>query len=161
MHPGMLSAALQGNPPPQHPPTPPRTPQDMKLHGMPPKMPSLLSNAFIQQHMKPGMPPALPAHINKMGLQGKHIFLSPQITRNRRVSQQTFRKINLLRCINLSDLNSPSLPRWRNLTAPRKNSLSKFADNIIRIAGDSIAQFCTAASQWITQPFRIWSSAPL
>ena len=45
-----------------------------------PKMPSLLSNAFIQQQMKPGggLPPpgGLPGpHINKMGLQGESITL--------------------------------------------------------------------------------------
>ena len=86
MHPGMLSAALQGNLPPSHqPPTPPRTPQghqkqfedNRTSQGMVPKMPSLLAMAGLQQQMlsKPGMPP-LPAHMNKQSLQGKQIPLS-------------------------------------------------------------------------------------
>jgi hypothetical protein len=98
MHPGMLSAALQGNLPPSHqPPTPPRTPQghqnkyeeNRQQQGMSmmPKMPSLLAMAGLQQQMlsKPGMPP-LPAHMNKQGLQGKQIPLSslifPNLQRN-------------------------------------------------------------------------------
>ena len=95
MHPGMLSAALQGNLPPSHqPPTPPRTPQghqnkfEEKGTGQNiPKMPSLLAMAGLQQQMlsKPGMPP-LPAHMNKQALQGKRILLSslifPNLQRN-------------------------------------------------------------------------------
>jgi len=82
MHPGMLSAALQGNLPPSHqPPTPPRTPQGHQKQyeenrssqgiSMVPKMPSLLAMAGLQQQMlsKPGIPP-LPAHMNKQSLQG-------------------------------------------------------------------------------------------
>ena len=81
LHPGMLSAALQGTLPPSHqPPTPPRTPQVIRnqqddyhcgdtLQGhlskhqepasplsMLPKMPSLLSMAALQQQML-GKPP--------------------------------------------------------------------------------------------------------
>ena len=80
LHPGMLSAALQGTLPPSHqPPTPPRTPQvvrnqrddyhsgntqgHLSKHQEPasplsmlPKMPSLLSMAALQQQML-GKPP--------------------------------------------------------------------------------------------------------
>ena len=80
LHPGMLSAALQGTLPPSHqPPTPPRTPQVVRNHrnddhrgntqghlskhqepasplSMLPKMPSLLSMAALQQQML-GKPP--------------------------------------------------------------------------------------------------------
>ena len=101
-HPGMLSAALQGNLPPSHhqPPTPPRTPQGNKYgdaeavrqtHGGPtpasmvPKMPSLFAIQGLQQQMMAGKPavaggmPPLTSHVNKQGLQGKQILHLPTL----------------------------------------------------------------------------------
>ena len=76
LHPGMLSAALQGQlpPPPHQPPTPPRTPQGKLTVGpLDPrldKMPGLLAMAGFPHLGKPGLPPP-PSLTNKQGIQGQ------------------------------------------------------------------------------------------
>ena len=99
-HPGMLSAALQGNLPPasHQPPTPPRTPQGNKYDeagrqsgptpaSLVPKMPSLFAMGLQQQMAMAGKPavpgaggmPPLTSHVKTQGLQGKQILHLPTL----------------------------------------------------------------------------------